>query len=67
MVRANKAGCLDQCELGPTVVIYPHGIWYGGVQAEDVTRIIEETIIGGRIIPELVIGDDRLNTTRRSP
>src|SRR5205085_5454786 len=31
-VRANRAGCLDQCEHGPTVVIYPDAVWYGGVR-----------------------------------
>ena len=61
LVRANKAGCLDQCELGPTVVIYPQGIWYGGVQPKDVPRIVEETIIQGKVIPELVIDDEQLN------
>lgn len=62
LVRANKAGCLDQCELGPTVVIYPQEIWYGGVQPGDVPRIIEETILAGRVIDELVIPDEQLNT-----
>lgn len=61
LVRANKSGCLDQCECGPTVVIYPQGIWYGRVTADDVPRIVEETVIGGRIIPELVISDTELN------
>jgi (2Fe-2S) ferredoxin len=55
LVRANQSGCLDQCELGPTVVIYPQGIWYGNVQVKDVARIIEQTVIGGRIIEELLI------------
>lgn len=62
LVRANQAGCLDQCELGPTVVIYPQEIWYGGVQLEDVPRIIEETIIGGRVLEDLLIEDELLNT-----
>ncbi len=62
LVRANKAGCLDQCEQGPSVVIYPQGIWYGGVTLEDVPRIIEETVIGGRVIEELVIAEEFLNT-----
>ena len=61
-VRANKAGCLDQCECGPTVVIYPQQIWYGGVQPEDVPRIIEETVLGGRILEDLLIPDEVLNT-----
>lgn len=61
-VRANRAGCLDQCEQGPTVVIYPQEIWYGGVQADDVPRIVQETIVEGRVIEELVINDELLNT-----
>jgi (2Fe-2S) ferredoxin len=64
-IRANEAGCLDQCELGPTVVIYPQQIWYGHVRAEDVPRIVEETVIHGRVIEELLIADDELNNTPR--
>lgn len=70
LVRANVAGCLDQCELGPTVVIYPQGIWYGRVQVSDVPRIVEETVIGGRVLEDLLIPDRLLNNpgeTRRSP
>ena len=62
LVRANKAGCLDQCELGPTVVIYPQGIWYGNVQLADVSRIIDETIVGGKVLDDLLIADELLNT-----
>lgn len=62
LVRANQAGCLDQCELGPTVVIYPQEIWYGGVTEADVPRIVEETVIHGRVIEELRIPNERLNT-----
>lgn len=61
LVRANQAGCLEQCEHGPTVAIYPQGIFYGGVTAADVPRIIEETVIGGRIIEELRIRETCLN------
>ena len=63
LVRANKSGCLEQCEHGPTVVIYPQGIWYGKVQLADVPRIIEETIIGGRVIPDLLIAESCLNNS----
>ena len=64
LVRANASGCLDQCELGPTVVIYPQAIWYGGVQLSDVPRIVEETIINGRILEDLRIPDEKLNCRR---
>jgi (2Fe-2S) ferredoxin len=66
-VRANSSGCLDQCELGPTVVIYPQEIWYGGVQLEDVPRIVEQTIVGGQIIESLRIQDEMLNTKGKPP
>jgi (2Fe-2S) ferredoxin len=66
LVRANAAGCLDQCELGPTVVIYPQAIWYGGVQLlADVPRIVEETIVHGRVLEDLRIPDERLNCRRK--
>jgi len=66
-VRANKSGCLDQCELGPTLVIYPGQIWYGGVSIGDVSRIVEQTIIGGRILDDLLIDDAWLNTKGKGP
>ena len=42
IVRPNKAMCLDQCARGTVVVIYPEGVWYGGVTVEDVDEIIDE-------------------------
>jgi (2Fe-2S) ferredoxin len=71
--RANSAGCLDQCEHGPVVVIDPQGIWYGRVQIEDVPRIVQQTIVQGDVLPDLLIDDDCLNNPdcphrgRRSP
>src|SRR5207249_8650590 len=41
LVRANKAGCLDHCEMGPSVVIYPEGVWYWVGTEADVTEIME--------------------------
>jgi (2Fe-2S) ferredoxin len=54
-MRANAAGCLDTCPLGPTVVIYPEGIWYGAVKLEDVPVIVEEHLIGGRPVERLLM------------
>jgi (2Fe-2S) ferredoxin len=45
--RANAAGCLDNCEQGVSVVVYPDDVWYGGVKPEDVPEIIEKHIVGG--------------------
>lgn len=61
-VRANKAGCLDQCEHGPTVVIYPETVWYGGVTPDDVTEIVESHIVNGIPVARLQLQDACLNT-----
>lgn len=61
LVRANHSGCLEQCEHGPTVVIYPQGIWYGHVKAEDVPRIIAKTVVAGEVLDDLLIPDECLN------
>jgi (2Fe-2S) ferredoxin len=52
-IRANSAGCLDACAFGVSVVIYPEGVWYGGVKPEDVNEIIEQHLIGGRPVERL--------------
>lgn len=57
-VRANKSGCLDACELGPTVVIYPEGVWYLGVSLEDVEEIIETSIVGNGVVERLAATPD---------
>ena len=54
-VRANKSGCLASCASGPTVVIYPEQIWYKNVRVEDVSEIIQETIIKNKILDRLTI------------
>jgi (2Fe-2S) ferredoxin len=46
-IRANAAGCLDQCARGVTVVVYPEQTWYGGVKVEDVREIIDDHLFGG--------------------
>jgi (2Fe-2S) ferredoxin len=47
VVRANAAGCLDSCADGPTIVVYPEGVWYGGVRVEDVPEIVESHLVNG--------------------
>lgn len=49
-VRINNSGCLDRCALGPTMVIYPEGVWYHYRTAEDVDEILRIHLIeGGRV------------------
>jgi (2Fe-2S) ferredoxin len=55
IVRANKAGCLDQCERGVTVVIYPEQVWYGGVTVNDVSEIMDLHVIGGNVVERLLM------------
>lgn len=45
-IRANKSGCLDNCEQGCSVVVYPEGTWYGGVQLADVDDLVENLATG---------------------
>lgn len=65
VVRANASGCLDACEFGVSVVIYPEGIWYGGVTLEDVPQIIERTVLNGEVIERLVIQDPRYAPSKK--
>lgn len=58
-VRANKSGCLGVCEQGPALVIYPQGIWYGGVSVDDVDEIIGKSILRDEIIARLEIKDNK--------
>ena len=61
-VRANKAGCLDQCEHGPTVVVYPEAVWYGHVQPSDVEEIVREHLLEGRPVERLRLAEGCINT-----
>jgi (2Fe-2S) ferredoxin len=53
-VRVNQAGCLDACASGVSVVVYPEGVWYGGVTAADVKEIVEQHVIGGTVVERLL-------------
>jgi (2Fe-2S) ferredoxin len=56
-VRANNSGCLDQCEHGVSVVIYPEQVWYGHVTVADVGEIVDRHIIGGEVVERLLMPD----------
>ena len=60
-VRINKSGCLDQCEHGPTVVIYPEAIWYGNVKPEDAAEIVQEHLVNGRPVERLRLAEECIN------
>ncbi len=62
-MRANKAGCLDECEHGVVVVVYPEQVWYRGVTVGDVEEIVERHILGGEYVERLMMsGQEHLET-----
>ena len=58
-VRINQSGCLDRCELGPVLVIYPEGIWYTYQTKEDVDEILQTHLIDGQVVSRLLLDPDR--------
>jgi (2Fe-2S) ferredoxin len=64
-IRINQSGCLDRCELGPTVVIYPEGIWYSIATIEDAEAVLQQHLIGGQRVEHLMLQpDDKLPADR---
>ncbi|HZX26719.1 MAG TPA: ferredoxin [Telluria sp.] len=54
-IRINQSGCLDRCEEGPCLVVYPEGTWYTYVDTEDVDEIIDSHLVGGKPVDRLKI------------
>ena len=52
-VRINTAGCLDRCEKGPVLVVYPEAVWYTYVDRDDIDEIIESHLAGGCVVDRL--------------
>ena len=52
-VRINQAGCLDRCNQGPVLVVYPEAVWYTYVDKTDIDEIIDEHLTHGRIVERL--------------
>lgn len=61
-IRTNQAGCLDQCEHGATLVVYPEQVWYGFVKVEDVSEIVERHLVGGVPVERLRLAPTCINT-----
>lgn len=56
-VRLTLTGCLGPCAHGPSVLVYPDGVLYGGVGMEDVAPIVEEHLVQGQPVSRLAITD----------
>jgi (2Fe-2S) ferredoxin len=61
-VRINEAGCLDQCEHGPVLVVYPEAVWYGCTHVRDAEEIVREHLVGGRPVERLRLASSCINT-----
>lgn len=59
-VRINASGCLDRCELGPTMVIYPDGVWYRAPTRADIDEILQSHLIDGRCVERLLLRPDQV-------
>jgi (2Fe-2S) ferredoxin len=56
-VRVNTAGCLDRCDLGPVIVVYPQAVWYTYVDKEDIDEILERHLVKGEVVERLRLPD----------
>ena len=63
VIRVNKAGCMDQCEHGPMVVVYPEGVWYGKVGEADIDEIIQSHLVEGHPVERLRLAESCVNAS----
>lgn len=61
-VRINASGCLDQCEHGISLVVYPEQTWYGFVEMEDLDELVDAHLIAGAPVERLELADKCVNT-----
>lgn len=54
-IRVNQAGCMDRCDEGPVLVVYPEGTWYTYVDTSDIDDIIDTHLVGGKVVERLKI------------
>jgi len=59
-IRCNAAGCLDRCEFGPNMVIYPEGVWYHYENTADIDEILETHVKNGGRVERLILQPDQL-------
>ena len=55
LIRINKSGCLDRCDEGPIIVVYPEEVWYTYSTTADIDEIIDSHLRGGKPVERLRI------------
>jgi (2Fe-2S) ferredoxin len=53
-VKVTRTACMGRCGEGPTVAIYPDGVWYRRVAPQDAAEIVREHVVGDRLVSRLV-------------
>ena len=56
-IRINLSGCLNMCEFGPAMVVYPEGVWYRYETEADIEEILDRHVLRGERVPRLMITD----------
>lgn len=54
-IRVNMAGCMERCEFGPALVIYPEGVWYRPETIADIEEILQVHVLGGGRVRRLML------------
>ncbi len=58
VIRAQRTGCLDTCDYGPSIVVYPEGVFYAHVTNEDVEEIVQSHLVGNKPVERLILREE---------